>query len=269
MCVQLPILIGAAHIHNTRPLLDTSPFTIQLPGQAEVQKHIQLGRVLLRRLLVLRAGRKLAKHAAARVGSLGLVAVKDGEQALPDLAGLLAGINSLPDAGVLVVANDGGGLLVVGRKTLLKRLGVVIRALDEGLAGGVVGHGHLGGVEDLVVRAARGGVDETASDAGDEQGIIDLQLNGVLQGLVALAQHGVEALGLGHGAREAVEDKAALALGVLVQLLLDHANNDVVADEAAVVHDLLGLKTEGGLLGDLGSEHVTGGLEWSIIALAT
>jgi hypothetical protein len=80
----------------------------------------------------------------------------------------------------------------------------------------------------------------------------------VLQRLVALAEHLVETLGLRDRAREAVKDEAdseqgnvstlavplldgwwlcaghgtlpALALLVVVQLLLDHANDNVIAD---------------------------------------
>lgn len=52
----------------------------------------------------------------------------------------------------------------------------------------------------------------------------------------------------------------ALALLVAVELLFDHANHDIVADQTARIHDLLGLDTERGLLSDLGSQHVTGSL---------
>lgn len=178
----------------------------------------------------------------------------------------MAGVNALPDARVLVVADDGGGLLVVGGETLLERVGVVVGALDEGLAGEVVLHVDLGRVEGAVVGAARGGVDEAAGDAGDQQGVVDLELDGVLQRGLLLGQHLVEGLGLGDRPGEAVEDEAALALLVGLELALDHADDDVVADEAAGVHDLLGLLAERGLLGDLGSEHVTGGLKfaWSV-----
>lgn len=150
----------------------------------------------------------LAQDTRPGASSLGLVAIKDGQQRLPDLAGLLAGVNGLPDAGVLVVADDGRRLLVVGLEALAEGLGVVVGALDEGLASDVVLHGLLGGVEGQVVRTAGGGVDETARDARDEQGVVDLELHRVLQGEVALAEHGVETLGLGNGAGEAVEDEA-------------------------------------------------------------
>lgn len=50
----------------------------------------------------------------------------------------------------------------------------------------------------------------------------------------------------------------SLALLVVVQLLLDHADDNVIADEAALVHDLLGFAAERGLLGDLRAQHVAG-----------
>jgi hypothetical protein len=53
----------------------------------------------------------------------------------------------------------------------------------------------------------------------------------------------------------------ALALRIVVKLLLDHADNDVIADETALVHDLLGFSAERSLLGDLRSEHVTSSLQ--------
>ena len=51
-----------------------------------------------------------------------------------------------------------------------------------------------------------------------------------------------------------------LALGVVVQLTLDHVHHDLVANQATLVHDLLGLLSEIGLLGDLGSQHVASSL---------
>lgn len=52
----------------------------------------------------------------------------------------------------------------------------------------------------------------------------------------------------------------ALALLVVVKLLLDHADDNFVADETTLVHDLLSFATKSSLLGDLGAKHVTGGL---------
>lgn len=52
-----------------------------------------------------------------------------------------------------------------------------------------------------------------------------------------------------------------LALGVVLQLALDHVDHDLVGDETTLVHDLLGLLAEVGLLSDLRTEHVSGGLD--------
>ena len=71
-------------------------------------------------------GRELGQEAAAGGVGLVLVAVEDGEQALPDLAGLLAGVDRLPDARLLVVADDRGRLLVVGIEALAEGVGVVV-----------------------------------------------------------------------------------------------------------------------------------------------
>ena len=55
-------------------------------------------------------------------------------------------------------------------------------------------------------------------------------------------------------------DVPSLALLVILELLPDHANHDLVADQTAGIHDLLGFPAEGGLLSNLRSEHVAGSL---------
>lgn len=156
--------------------------------------------------LVLEAN--LVQQATSPASNVGLV-VEDLKQALPDLTRLLAGIDGLPDAGLLVVVDDGRGLSVICHKALLEGLGVVVGALDEGLAGNVINHGLLGGVEDLVVGAARRGVHETASDTRHKERVVDLKLNSVLEGLVGGLEHAVELLGLDDCSWETVEDEAA------------------------------------------------------------
>lgn len=136
---------------------------------------------------------------------LGLV--EDTENALPNLTGLLAGINTTPDTSLLVVGADGGGLGVVGGKTLAEGVGVVVGSLDQRLAGDIVHHVLLGGVEDLVVRAARRRVHQAASDTRHEQSIVDLQLNGVLERKLARGQHLVQTLSLGNGTGETVQNE--------------------------------------------------------------
>ena len=55
-------------------------------------------------------------------------------------------------------------------------------------------------------------------------------------------------------------DPPVVALGVLLELLLDHTDHDLVADETSGIHDLLGLATEGCLRSNLCAEHVSGSL---------
>lgn len=51
-------------------------------------------------------------------------------------------------------------------------------------------------------------MDEAAGDTRDEEGVVNLKLDGVVEGLVFCGEHGVQALGLGDSAREAVENES-------------------------------------------------------------
>ena len=63
--------------------------------------------------------------------------------------------------------------------------------------------------------------------------------------------------GLGHGAREAVEQHAPFGVR-LVEARVDHPDDQVVGHESAGVHDRLGLATEGRVARNLVAEHVAG-----------
>ena len=52
-------------------------------------------------------------------------------------------------------------------------------------------------------------MDESAGNTGNEQSIVDLQFNGVVELLLAVVQHVVQTLGLGHGTRETVKNETA------------------------------------------------------------
>ena len=52
-------------------------------------------------------------------------------------------------------------------------------------------------------------------------------------------------------------DAPVLAVLVLAELLLDHTHHDLVADQLAAVHNLLGGFAELGLRGNLRAEHIT------------
>jgi hypothetical protein len=148
----------------------------------------------------------LVQQAARLTTNVGLV-VEDLEQALPNLTGFLARVDRLPDAGLLVVPNDRCGLGVICDEALLKGLGVVVGALDEGLASDIVDHVALGRIEDLVVRAARCGVNETTSDARYEERVVDLELDGVLERLLGGFKHAIKLLCLNDCSWETVENE--------------------------------------------------------------
>jgi hypothetical protein len=77
--------------------------------------------------------------------------IKNLEHVLPHLSRFLAGVEAAPDTGLLIVAHDRLGLLVVGNEALLESIGIVVTSLDKRLASNVILHVLLGGVEGGVV----------------------------------------------------------------------------------------------------------------------
>lgn len=51
-------------------------------------------------------------------------------------------------------------------------------------------------------------MDEPASDAGNEETVIDLQFDRVFQGFLLLVEHLIQALGLCYGAGKAIKNKS-------------------------------------------------------------
>lgn len=140
-----------------------------------------------------------------------LILLEDTQQALPDLARLLASVNTAPNASLLVVIADGRRLSVVSSQTLGEGLGIVVRALDQRLAGNVVLHVRLGRVKNLVVRAAGSRVDQTTSNTSDKQSVVNLQFHGMLELLLAGREHVVKALSLRNRPGETIQDETAIA----------------------------------------------------------
>jgi len=68
---------------------------------------------------------------------LGGLLAEGGEEAGPDGFGGLGGVDASEDPLLLVVLNDRDGLGVILLKPLLQGISVVIRALDQGLTGGL------------------------------------------------------------------------------------------------------------------------------------
>ena len=59
-------------------------------------------------------------------------------------------------------------------------------------------------------------MDQTTSDTRDQERVGDLELDSVVDRLLALVEHRVELLGLGHGTGEAVKDEAKCELNTLI-----------------------------------------------------
>lgn len=115
--------------------------------------------------------------------------MENTEKTLPDLSRFLASVDPAPDTGLLVVVDNRGCLGMVGGQSLFQGCGVVVGTLNQGLAGNVIFHVLLGRVEDLVVRASRGRVDQSASNTRNEESVVNLQFDGVLELLTARGKH--------------------------------------------------------------------------------
>jgi hypothetical protein len=159
----------------------------------------------------------------------------------PDAGNLVvAGRVRIPGRGPLrVVRDERLGLLVVDAEAFPDRLLLVVVALDEVLARGVVLARHLRRVVLDVVGAPRGQVDAAAGHAVDDHGVVDVDLDHVLDAHA----RGLHRLGLRDRARKAVEEKPAGAIGG-EDALLHQPGDDVVGDEVAAVHHRLGREPE-------------------------
>src|SRR3954449_2164969 len=136
----------------------------------------------------------------------------------------------------LVIGSNHGGIAVVGGKPGLEDLGIVV--LADRLAPGARFRG-------------------PALDPLDEGALVDLELEHRIEPQTLFGEHRVEGLGLGDGAREAVEDEALAGVRP-VDALGDDADHDVVRDEPARFHDRLGLEADRRTGSDRRAQHVAG-----------
>ena len=95
-------------------------------------------------------------------------------------------------------------------------------------------------------------------DPGLQLVVRDLEGDDIGNQLVALPEHRVEHDRLGHGARETVQQHAALGVR-LVETAVDHPDDQVVGHEPARIHDRLRLAAQGGVASHLAAEHVARG----------
>mmetsp|Transcript_88245 Transcript_88245/g.159114 ORF Transcript_88245/g.159114 Transcript_88245/m.159114 type:complete len:213 (-) Transcript_88245:441-1079(-) len=169
---------------------------------------------------------------------------KLGRDILPHLVDVSAAIDGLHDALWLVVVQDGEGLGIVAVKALDEGLGGIIRPLEEEGASLVVRHRGreglavraklhaLGRAELHVVGAATALVHPAAADPFLKHRWVDLEGHHQGHGLPSLRQHLVQGLGLGHSAREAIQDEALAAIWLL-DAVRDDADDDLVRNQAA------------------------------------
>src|SRR3954453_22431159 len=187
------------------------------------------------------------------------LAAKRGQDPVDHLLHLVRGVAAVhvhEDPTLLVVVNQRLGLLPVLLETVLDHIGLVVVADDHLAAVDVADALLLRGVElDVVdvarVLLARAAATEPAHDLvlGDVdqegRGHLPLQLFHLL----------AQSLGLGHRAREAIQDEAVGRL-LLLQALRDHPDDHLVGHQVAAVHELLGLRADLGALLDRRAQDV-------------
>jgi hypothetical protein len=138
-----------------------------------------------------------------------------------------------------VVLDQRLGLFVVDRQALADGLLPVVVALDQGLSGRVVLSLDLGRVEEDVIGAARREVHAAAAHAADDLVVLDVDLHHRVDADLL----GLQRVCLDHGPGKSVEEESLLAVR-LRDPLLDQAQDDVIRDQTAGVHDLLGLQPQ-------------------------
>ena len=145
-------------------------------------------------------------------------------------------------------------LLVAGAD---HRLGVVVALVELG-AVDVADAGRLRRCADEVVDVLGLAADATA--AHPLQQLLEAQVEDRHRrdAAVKLCQRGVQRLGLGERAREAVQDEPALGVRRR-QALAEHADDHVVGHEVAAGHDLLGHQPQLGAVSHRLAQHVAGG----------
>src|SRR5690606_33061171 len=160
------------------------------------------------------------------------------------------------DTGALGLAVGGGQLLVevhqrlglgvVDLQTLAYGLFLVVLTLDQLFTGHIVLAGLLRRIVFQVVGATGTAADDLLVVHGNFQNVIDLDA----------CVH--QCLGLGNGARKAVQQEAVGAI-ILSNTLVDQTNDQLVGDQAAGIHHFLDLLAQFGTGLDCGTQHVAGG----------
>ena len=88
--------------------------------------------------------------------------------------------------------------------------------------------------------------------------VLHAQFDHRIQRDAVVLEHGVQRVGLRHGAGEAVQDEAACAIW-LADALAQHVDDDLIGHQVAGVHDRFGAQADFRTPGHFGAQHVTGG----------
>ena len=106
-----------------------------------------------------------------------------------------------------------------------------------------------------VIAGTAGLASEPPGNTLDQGRLIHFEQDHRIKMQVHLGKQGIQSLGLRHGARKAIKDKAALTI-LMAQPVLQHADDDVVRYQIARRHDSLGFPPYGGAGIHLGAQHI-------------
>jgi len=164
-CSKTLMYIQPLMIRASNPCAKWSYKFEQLPSRPECCEHKMLTHLavtvnfsksmqILAATSITKFGASVPCNPAEQTPTLGLLflfCLKNSEKALPNLPRFLAGINTLPDSGLLVISNDRCSLLMIGDQSLLQGFSIVVGPLNQWLASDIILHVLFGWVEDLVV----------------------------------------------------------------------------------------------------------------------
>jgi hypothetical protein len=127
-----------------------------------------------------------------------------------------------------------------------------------------------------VISSTRSRMDQTTSDTRNKKVIINNQLYDRVQRLLFFFKHFIQLFSLNNSTRETIENETniiesithakknhkrahlpILTLRIVIQVFLDHTNNDFIRNKSTFFHDLLGGQTKRRLGSNSSSEHIT------------
>ena len=194
--------------------------------------------------------------------------LKHFKNVLPNLPTVLVGVHFRHYTRVVV--QDRRGLGMVLGQPAHEGLRGVVRALHERFARDVVLEARrvnfprrvlfhrLGRRESGVVRAPAALVNPPPANARVQNFVRHFERHHFAHAFPFSLKHLVQHVGLLHGAREPVQNEAALAVW-LVDAVFDDAHHHVVAHQLASLHQAGGLEAHRRLRGHGRPQHVTGG----------